>query len=258
MTGAATRKRGLAPLMLTGAAVFAATLVASAPAGVIAAFIDFDRSRIAYSEARGTVWKGEFIRASVAGAPLGDVAFQLSPLSLLRLSPAVTFSAEGGAVRGRGAVSAGAGRFSVSGLAADIDLGAVAPRGVLGQPAQGVARLTIDEIVFTAARGCRSASGALWTDVLDAPAKRYNLPALPLEGGVSCEEGDLVIALAGENARAGADIALRIDRTLAYEITATARASEKDITSALRMFGFEDDNGALTYGSAGVFRGAGT
>jgi general secretion pathway protein N len=258
MIGAATHKLGRTPLILTGAAVFVVTLIASAPASLISAFIDFERSRIAYAEARGTIWKGEFIRTSIAGASLGEVSFELSPLSLLRLAPAVSFAAEGGAVRGQGSLSAGAGRFAVTGINADIDLGAVAPQGVLGQPAQGVARLSIDEVVFTTARGCRTASGGLWTDVLDAPAKRYNLPALPLAGGVSCHDGDLVIALAGENDRAGADITLRIDRTLAYEITATARASEEDIASALRVFGFEDDNGALTYGSVGVFRGAGS
>ena len=258
MTGAAKDKSGLAPLAATAAAVFVLTMIASAPASLMSLFVDAERSRIAWGEARGTIWDGVFSRVSVAGLPLGDVSFELSPLSVLRLSPSISFDAAGGAVTGRGAVSAGAGRVRVSGLTADIDLGAVAPRGVLGAPAQGVARIAIDEVVFTRAKGFRTAAGELWTDVLDAPAKRFNLPALPLAGGVACDGGDLVIALAGENDRAGADIALRIDRSLAYEITATARASQEDLASALRMFGFEDDNGALTYGSAGVFRGAGS
>lgn len=258
MTEKATIFAGMrAPLVAAGV-VFAATLVLSAPLSVVSAFVDFEKQGVSYSEATGTIWRGGFSGLAVRGAPLGDVSFRLSPLSLLQLAPSLSFRASGGALAGEGRVTAGSGKLKVENLKADIRLGAVAPRGVFGEPARGVARVDIRRLDFSRAHGCRIADGDLWTDVLDAPAKRFNLPAMPMAGAVACEQGHLVVTLAGANARADAEVKLRIDRTLAYEITATARRTEDNIAAALRGFGFEDDNGALIYGSAGVLRGAGS
>lgn len=247
-----------APLAFAGV-VFAATVIASAPLSVVSAFVDAERQGVSYSEATGTIWRGGFSGLAVRGVPLGDVSFRLSPLSLVRLAPSVSFTASGGALAGEGRVTAGAASLKLENVKADIRLGAVAPRGVFGEPAHGVARVDIRRLDFSRAKGCRTADGDLWTDVLDAPAKRFNLPAMPMAGAVACDaDGRLAVTLAGANARAGAEVVLRIDKTLAYEIAATARPAGDDVAQALRFFGFEDDNGALIYGSAGVLTGAGS
>lgn len=245
--------------LVTAGLVFAATIIISAPLSVVSAFVDFEKQGVAYSGVHGTIWRGGFSDLSARGAPLGDVSFRLAPLSLLRAAPSVSFKAQGGAINGEGRISAGPGqKLTLENVAADIRLGAVAPRGVFGEPARGIAKVDIKRVSFSRAKGCRAAEGDLWTDVLDAPAKRFNLPAMPMAGGVACEDGRLVVTLAGANAKADAEVVLRIDRTLAYEITATARPEEEGVASALRGFGFEDDNGALIYGSAGVFKGTGS
>lgn len=246
-------------LLAVAALVFVSTLIMTAPASFLSLFVDFEKNRISYSDIQGRVWKGEIKDASVAGAPLGDVAFQISPLSLLRFSPVVSLSATDGAIEGAGRISARPGQaLTLRDVSADIQLAAVAPRGVFGEPAFGLAKVQIERVSLTRNEGCIAADGTLWTDVLDAPAKRFDLPALPMSGGFTCDEGDLVINLAGDNNRAGAEIVVRIDRTFAYEISATARPAEESVASALRIFGFEDEGGVLVYGSTGVFRGAGS
>ncbi len=240
-----------------GAVIFLVTVIVSIPASAISLFASHSGA-LSYAGAEGTIWDGELHSASASGVPLGDVTFRLAPLSLLRFSPEVTLSANG-AVRGSGTFSvAGGGRVSVRDVKADINLAAVAVRGLLGEPARGEARLEIERLEFSPEDGCLQAAGSLWTNALDAPTKRYNLPALPLSGAIACVGDQLEVTLAGENVRMAADVRLHLNRTLAYEVTATARASEENIASALRVFGFEDDNGALTYGSVGILTGVGS
>ncbi|MEO1136184.1 MAG: type II secretion system protein N [Pseudomonadota bacterium] len=239
--------------------VFVVTLIVNAPASLLPVFVDLDEAQISYSGVSGTVWNGNVSDASIAGAPLGAVSFEVSPWSLLGFSPQIALSMQGGAIAGEGRVTVGPGRkLSLKDSSADIEVAAIAPRGVFGEPAFGLAKLEIRDLSVNNNVGCISADGSIWTDVLDAPAKRFNLPALPMAGAITCDRGELLVTLFGENARARADITLRIDRTLAYEITATARPAEESVASALRVFGFEDENGALTYGSVGVFRGTGS
>ncbi|MCK5748939.1 MAG: type II secretion system protein N [Oricola sp.] len=251
--------KGLKAPLAAAAVVFAATLVLSAPLSIVSSFVDFERQGIAYSSAEGTIWNGVFTDLTARGAPLGDVSFRLSSLSVLAAAPAISFQARGGAVIGEGRLTIGPGqKVRLANVSADVRLGLVAPRGVFGEPARGVARVDIERIEFSRARGCAAAAGNLWTDVLDAPAKRFNLPAMPMTGAFACEGDRLLVTLSGANERAAADVTLAVDRSLAYEIIATARPSEEGLASALRGFGFEDDNGALTYGSAGVFTGTGS
>ncbi len=257
MTAQPQSWKSLRAPLVAGAVIFLVTVIASIPASAISLFAD-NSGALAYAEARGTIWDGELHSASVSGVPLGDVAFSLAPVSLLSFSPEVMLSTSG-AIRGSGTFSVGGGgRVSLRNVKADINLAAVAVRGLLGEPASGEARLEIERLDFSPEDGCRQAAGTLWTNALDAPTKRYNLPALPLSGGISCVGDQLEVTLAGENARMAADVRLHLKPTLAYEVTATARASEENIASALRVFGFEDDNGSLTYGSAGILTGAGS
>ena len=258
MNAGAQMKKMRLPLIF-GAAIFVATLVASAPASLISVFISSQPGGVAYRDARGTIWNGELVGASIAGAPLGNVAFRLSPASLLQLAPDVALSARGGAVIGSGRMKAGAGgQIELRDVDAQIALGAIAPQGIFGEPVNGDANVAIERVVFSRRAGCRQARGEITTNVLDAPAKRFNLPALPMAGTIACDGEVLVVSLAGENPRAGADFTMRLNKAMTYEIIATARPVEESVASALRVFGFEDDNGALTYGSAGVLTGAGS
>lgn len=258
MTEKTASSRSLRGPLIAGGLIFLATALASIPASAISLIAKNSGGAFSYSEARGTIWNGELRSVAAADVPLGDVTFRLSPLSVMMLAPSVKLSANG-AVRGGGTVSVGLGaRIVLRDVKAEIDLGAAAPRGLLGQPARGEARADVARLEFSRKQGCVAAEGDLWTNALDAPAKQYNLPSLPMSGGVACEDGKLAISLAGENERAAASIHFLLDRDLAYEATATAEAPEENLASALRYFGFEDHNGALTYGTVGVITGAGS
>lgn len=259
MAGGQSHKPGIRRLAATGVFMLIATAVVAAPASLISAFIDFDKRNIAYNGIEGSLWRGTVSSLSVNGVFLGDVGYRMSPLSLLRLSASAEVQAQGGAVVGSGRITVGlGGRIALADADIDVDLGVVAPTGVFGEPAYGVARIGLSHLVLTQSNGCVRAEGTLWTNVLDAPAKRFDLSALPMSGDVACQGEALMARLAGENPEASASITAMMNPDLTYEISATAQSSDTDIASALRFFGFEDDNGALTYGSAGVFGGTGS
>ncbi len=257
MTNPAAIVKKNAGLFVLGAVVFVATALAAAPATFIPLFADFERSNISYSGVSGTIWNGSFRKLAVSGAPVGDVHFRLSPLSLLTLSPHLDLRSEGGALRGAGAVLFGFGRASVSNADIDIDLGPFAKRGILGEPVTGAARMKIDRIAVSKS-GCKAAQAELWTDVLNGPAKKFRGPDMPMEGDIRCDGPDMVIALAGENGNGSAEIEIRIRPDMTYELAATARPAQEDVASALLFFGFEENGDELIYGSAGVLRGAGS
>ncbi|MEX6634223.1 type II secretion system protein N [Hyphococcus lacteus] len=246
-------------MMSVFAIVFFVSMAALLPASVVALFINFDSQNISYSGTKGTVWAGTLEGLNTSGASLGDVSYKLSPLSILGLSPKFDITARNGTIVGEGKVAFSISQtITVTDLIADFDLGALAPQGVLGAPTQGIARIEATKISLAPKRGCIAANGTIWTNVLNAPARRYNMPALPMSGDVKCDGEILVVTLMGENPRAGANMELRVDRSLSYELSATASSSENDINTALRVLGFEDANGELVYGSAGIFRSAGS
>lgn len=257
MAKTATKKSGMPLLALAGGVSFAAALLLLAPASLATAFLPSEHAGFSYSAIEGTIWQGRVKNAALSGVSLGDVDYKISLTSLLALSPQTELSFSGGVIRGKGAAKLGlGGRFEISDTAIDVNLGPFARRGILGSPVEGRAEITVSEFAATRA-GCQKASGQLWTNVLDGPVKRFRGGTFPLAGALSCDGNDLLIALKGENQDGSADLNIRIRPDLSYEILATAHPQEDNVASALKVFGFEDQNGALIYGSAGVLDGAG-
>ena len=245
-------------LIALGAAAFVATLVAQAPASIIPALINLEGRGVGFASVDGTLWRGRIENLTYRNTPIGDVSYRVSPLSLLLLSPRLEASSTGGAVRGKASVQAGLGRrLEITDTALDIDLGPFAERGIMGRPVEGVAQITVARIAVSAA-GCRAADARLWTDVLDEPVQRFRGTDFPMTGNVRCDGDDLVASMAGQNMDGLAQMTLRVRPNFSYELTARAEVAEDELASALRFFGFEDDNGALVYGSAGMLRGVGT
>ena len=250
------RKNG--HLIAIGVAAFVCTLVALAPASVIPALANMESRGVAFSNVEGTIWKGRIDNLTARGVLIGDVDFELSPLSLLALSPRIGASIRGGAVRGNASVTASVTRrLQISDTVLDIDLGPFAQRGILGSPVVGRAEVTVAEIVVTPA-GCARSEASLWTDVLNAPARRFRGTDFPMMGDVRCDGADLIAFMSGESADGSAELELRVRPDFSYELAARARVADENLASALKVFGFEDQGGALIYGSAGVLRGVGS
>lgn len=250
--------RRFAGLAVAGGVVAVATLAASAPASLMAPMLASSAANISFAKIEGTIWRGEIGRLTVNGTKVGDVSFRIDPLSVVALSPRLALRSQGGAINGKAMVTLKPGGVQVDDLVADIQVAGVAPRGLLGEPAIGVARINAQILSFSRTQGCRAANGDVWTDVLDAPARRYGLAALPLSGPVACDGEDLTIKLTGANPDAEVDVSLRLDARFSYEFSAKVGLAQRDMAPAFRLFGFEDEGDRLIYGSTGVLRSAGS
>lgn len=248
----------LAGPAIVGGFVAVATLAASAPASVLAPLLASSAGNISFARIEGTIWRGEIGRLTVNGTKVGDVSYRIDPLSLAALSPRLALQSRGGAITGKATVTLRPDGVRVDDLVADIQVAGVAPRGLLGEPAIGVARINAQILSFSRTKGCRAANGDVWTDVLDAPARRYGLAALPLSGPVACDGEDLTLKLSGMNSDAEVDVSLRLDARFSYEFSANVGLAQRDMAPAFRLFGFEDEGDRLIYGSTGVLRSAGS
>ncbi|MEM9495947.1 MAG: type II secretion system protein N [Pseudomonadota bacterium] len=246
-------------LGVIGAAVFVATLIASAPASLIAPALASSGGRVHYAGIEGTIWRGRILGAQVEHVSLGDVAFRLSPLSLVTLSPRATVDLAGGAVVGDADVAVGFGRrVHVRDAKLAFDLARLARRGILGEAVTGRADLTVRDLMF-GADGCVRADADIWTDVLSAQARRYGQgDEFPMVGAAACDGARLALSMNGEGDAGAAALEISVAPDYTYEISATAQPVGDDIVAALLYFGFENDNGALIYGSTGVLSGAGS
>ena len=251
MTQAPEKRRPIWPLILTGAAAFVCTALAAAPAIIVVAPIAAASKNVSYSDVSGTIWQGNIENLSVSGSPIGNVDFRISPFSVLRLSPKVDVRSAG-AVQGTGSASVSiGGRLEVNNADFTFNLARLAQRGILGNPVEGTASVVVDRIALKRS-GCAVAAAQLSTDVLDAPAKRFQGTPFPLSGEIRCDGDDLLVAMTGDSAEGTVAMYLRIRSNLTYELTAMARPRADAIASTLLFFGFEDQNGTLVYGSAGV------
>ncbi|MEQ8934885.1 MAG: type II secretion system protein N [Amphiplicatus sp.] len=242
-------------LAALGIAVFVATLIAHAPASLLASSIALPA--FSYESVDGTVWKGVIKGAVVNGTPMGDVSFRVRPLALLTGKFAADLDARGGAVTGRGSAGAGIGGYFIQDADLAVDLGGVRRYGFMGAPLEGRASAKIDRVVLSA-KGCRAAAGTIWTNALNAPARRLNGEGFDLDGAARCDGRDLVIELSGQGAEGGGRLAMRLKPGLTYTLEASAQPVRADLEEALVYMGFQRENGVLTYASTGAIRAAGS
>jgi len=242
-------------LAALGGAVFVATLIANAPASLLVAPIS--SPAFSYASAEGTVWDGAVEGAVVNGTPMGDISFRVRPLALLTGRLAADIDVRGGAVTGRGSAGAGFGGYFLQDADLAIDLGAVRRYGFMGAPLEGRARAKIDRLALSG-KGCRAAAATIWTDALNAPARRLNGEGFDLDGEARCDGRDLVVDLSGQGAEGGGRLAMRLKPGLTYTLEASAQPVRAELEEALVYMGFQRENGVLTYASTGAIRTAGS
>ncbi len=258
MMRTASHMRGNLALYLVGGIAFVITLIAAAPASLLPSLVGNAAQTVSYQNVEGTIWRGKFSNVWVGDIPMGDVDYTVSLFSILILSPRADLRTASGAVRGSGVFAFGiGGNILVTDADFDIDLGPFAQRGILGMPVNGSAQLKASRLELSKT-GCEFAQGEIWTDVLEAPAKQYQVEGFPLSGDITCDGADLKFTLSGGKAKGQAELAFLLSPDMAYKIVATAQSSDADLVSALRFFGFEGNDETLTYGTAGVLRGAGS
>lgn len=240
-------------------AIAAAVMIASsAPASILANLVRRANSTVFVEEASGSLWRGHLKGVSAQGVRIGDVAFKTHPLSLLMGRLAADVSVSDGALAGKGEIAiAPDGRLTVSGAKFVFSLDAANRYAILGTPLSGAVRAEIDRLSISK-KGCVGGSARLWTDVLIAPAKRFQSEAFDLSGEGQCVGGNFVVALSGQGGEGAVSLSLSVSPTLSYVLSAEAQPSRREVADALQILGFERTNGVLTIGATGIIRSVGS
>lgn len=245
-------------LVLIAAFVAFFEAVAIAPASLLPTIGGFSRSGVGYEKARGSIWRGVLSGTRIDGYNLGEIEFELHPLSLFAGAAAVGFRMSGGAIEGSGALRLSAfGGGEIRNARLVFDLGAAQRFSFLGQPLEGRARADISRLVFSNV-GCVEAEADLFTDALAAPARRLGRRPLDLSGPGRCEAGDVVVALRGENEDATVTLTVRVSPARTYSLTAEVDPAGDDVSAALAALGFERRNGELTISTNGTIGSSGS
>lgn len=243
-------------LFVAGAIAFASALFASAPASLLPGLLGFEKHGVRYESVEGAIWRGVFTGVSVDGIYLGDIGYRLRLIALLRGALAAHITAAG-ALEGSGDISIGArGTAGVKAASFDFNLGALKHYAFLGEPLRGNVRLEVERFAFSP-QGCLRADVRAWSDVLEAPARRIDAPAMPLAGTISCDGDDVLASLAGDGEEGSVALALRVTPSLTYQVDATVAPTRLEMREALQSLGFRREDDRLTIGTRGAIRSAG-
>jgi len=105
--------------------------------------------------------------------------------------------------------------------------------GLAGQASFTLDSLTIDD------GQCVSAVGTASTDVLAANATRWGWQGPTLSGPITCENGQIVIDLGGEQSGQSATVRLSLDLSGPYRTDITLDTQDPAASAILPLFGFE-------------------
>ena len=245
-------------LVGVGAATFLALALVNAPASFLAPAIQTSGAAVQYKELRGTIWRGEVAGVSTGEQYLGDIAYELKPLSLLTGALSADVAARGGAAVGEGRIAASlfGGQVMLENATFEFDLASVERYSLFGIPYEGRVRGKFDRVAWSR-DGCAAAAGHVWTDVLDASSKRLVGDGLVLAGPASCDDRALRLDLAGANREGETVVKIAVNADLTYQVTASVDPSRAEIANNLRSLGFEANDGVLVYDAVGALKGAG-
>ena len=238
------------------AAFFLGAVITTAPASLLLALGGGLPQDLQYKNISGTIWSGVLHEASISGADAGDIHYKNDPFPLILGKIKSTISLNGRDIYGEGVVSAAFGKkIQVQDANLNINLAVFGRRyQFMGSPIRGMASLKVSTLAY-AKEGCEKASGDVWTDLLRGAVSNFSNEAFDLSGPVSCEDGNIKVALTGANAEGEASVLLVVNPQLRYSVTADVSAKRREVDQALRLMGFEEGPSGLIYDASGVFKG---
>lgn len=260
MRQAETKSPGLPRrmLILIGAFVASFQVVALAPASLLPLFGGFKSAGVRYEAAEGRLWGGTLRGVAIKGVSLGDIAFELAPLSLLTGAPSFTYRVTDGALSGGGRARLSFfGETELTDTRLIFNLGAATRFAFMDAPLEGSLRLETARLVINK-EGCAEGEVRMMTDVLQAPARQLGAAGFDLAGAGRCIANDFVAELAGEGAEGSATMVVRITPGLDYAFSATAAPTRKEVAAALEAFGFQRQADGLTTAARGVIKAIGS
>jgi len=193
--------------------------------------------RLGYQDVFGTVWNGRVYGLELAGEPVREIALSMRPAALLTGQAAADWLIEDASLSGNGRIALGAGRVEVSGASLVVPLSRLAAADWPGMDPGEPVFVRLPRLVFVDG-DCRQADGAVRTGALVTLGAAYGFEGPVLEGGLSCRDGVLALAMRGEtdalSVTADADL-----RANGYDWRVTARTGNADLADALALAGFE-------------------
>ena len=222
-------------------------IVASAPLGVFMRASGLMASGLSFARADGTIWRGALTEASWRGRPLGDIALEMRPASLLLGRADLDFEFDGDGVYGRGGLSVTLlGRVVLrdAAIRAELDrfeFNEPAPLAIAGSFAADIGHLIFSR------RGCEAAEGEAWTDVLAASARALDYQGPALTARARCDDGKIILPFVGRDENEEIALTLTFDRNYAYRLYTEVRTNDARLGAVLPAFGFQGGGGVFEY-----------
>lgn len=185
----------------------------------------------------GSIWSGRLEQAALGAQTLGNLDARLHFLPLLSDETRLSLSGDGAF---RGVFMRRRTRLAVEGL----DLRA--PISALGLPGAGTAGISQGAVAFDGPT-CQTASGRLSIEGLAGSG----WVAPPLVGALSCDDGQLLARLNGQDPALELNADMRFDRTGRWTLDILARPADPLVAAALAAQGFQPTGEGLTYSTAG-------
>ncbi len=193
----------------------------------------------------GSLWRGEIKGLSLGAHPLGDIRLKANPLSLLRLSYGGSVQIAPGAAKGQGKFLLQSGpALRGENFAIIIDLARLGYRDPNGRPLRGQLSLNISKLHLQQQQDqffCNNLEGDIVSDALFVLGQYYKKELPLLRGTLNCEQGKIMLAIAGQNQIVTIDITAEISANFDYMANIMIETGDREIESLLALYGFNSD-----------------
>ena len=178
----------------------------------------------------GTVWDGQ-----VSGVDyLGTVIFKVNPRAFFTGGLPVSFKTQSTAM----SVSGKASQKQLKDIRFTGSLAKLPTRDGRLKELAGTVNIHLEELRIEEG-SCASASGKASTDFLTLNRSRWQWQGPELSGPISCEDGDLLASLSGNENRQTVRADLRLSPDGSYSADITLRTNQPEAGVVLPLYGFE-------------------
>ncbi|MEZ5998423.1 MAG: type II secretion system protein N [Hyphomonas sp.] len=223
-------------LVMIFLAAFVVAAVAMAPLSFFARQSNLAAMGIGWQQARGTVWNGQLVGVAFRGVPLGSVSLASTPLNLVRGRPVHQATWRDGPSRAVADVAPAGQGVAFENLSAELLLKQFAP-GIASAYSLETAHIRLKRASATYdARGCRSVSGAISSDVAQELGGKLGVELPELVGTVICDGGKLKAHLEGQ---AGDGTLISLDILEGKTAIMILEGLSQDLAAVMTAAGFE-------------------
>jgi len=197
---------------------------------------------ISYS---GTVWNGQVHDLDY----VGTVNFQMKPKAFVTGGLPFMFSTQSSIMSMSGQVS----QNRVKDIRFSGTLAKLPTRDGRLKELAGQVDVILQDLELNKT-GCSAASGQASTDFLAMNQSRWQWKGPKLSGPISCENGDLIVKLSGQENRQIIRTDLRLDIDGSYAANITVQTDQPEAGVVLPLYGFEAVNGDYKLTEQGQWR----